>query len=284
MKRTACVLLSLSLLSMAGCGSSNPDPYPNMEKAYAIRGAAASGTSAAAGPAVAVGEGWGTLKGVFVYGGDVPMTKTLATGGKDAQVCNLHPIRDESLVVDPQTKGIKNIVVYARKANRVHDDAKKAPDQQLFDQKECVFLSHVLPVMTKTPVVIKNSDPVAHNTNLSPPADAPSNNLIPGNSESQYTFSRPQTEPVPVTCSIHPWMKAFMIPRNDAYIAVTKADGSFEIPNLPAGEKVEFQVWHEKQSKLAAKPEWAQGRFTVTIPKDDVLDLGQIQVAPGALQ
>jgi hypothetical protein len=65
---------------------------------------------------------------------------------------------------------------------------------------------------------------------------------------------------------------------------VTKADGSFEIPNLPAGEKVEFQVWHEKQSKLAAKPEWAQGRFTVTIPKDDVLDLGQIQVAPGALQ
>ena len=37
-----------------------------------------------------------------------------------------------------------------------------------------------------------------------------------------------------------------MLPRNDKYFAVTKDDGSFEIPNLPAGEEVEIQVWHER--------------------------------------
>src|SRR5262245_8652443 len=123
MKQTALSLSLLGLLSFVGCGQPNPDPLPKMEAVYSIRGGAGSGTSTSAGPAAAVGEGWGTLKGVFLYGGDPPAMKSLATGGKDAQVCDLHPIRDESLVVDPQTKGIKNIVIYARKASRVHDDA-----------------------------------------------------------------------------------------------------------------------------------------------------------------
>jgi hypothetical protein len=221
---------------------------------------------------------------VFVFGGDPPAPKFLATGGKDGQVCDLHPIPDEALVVDPQTKGIKNIVVFARKASRVHDDAKKPAEEQVFDQKECAFTSHVLPVVTGVPVTIKNSDPVGHNTNLSPSGDVSSNNLLPGGSQLQYTFSRAQNEPVPVSCTIHSWMKAYMMPRKDTYIAVTKPDGSFEIPNLPAGEPVEFQVWHERQPKLAAKSEWSQGRFTVTIPKDGVNDLGQIQVSPALLQ
>jgi hypothetical protein len=134
------------------------------------------------------------------------------------------------------------------------------------------------------PVTIKNSDPVGHNTNISPPGDSSSNPTIPGGSQSAHTFNRVQNEPVPVTCSIHSWMKAYMFPRKDKYVAVTKADGSFEIPNLPAGEKLEFQVWHEKQSKLAAKANWSQGRFTVTIPKDGVEDLGKIEVSPALLQ
>jgi hypothetical protein len=138
--------------------------------------------------------------------------------------------------------------------------------------------------MTSVPVQIKNSDPVGHNTSISPPGDTSSNNLIPGGSQSVFTFNRPQNEPVPVSCTIHPWMKAFIIPRKDHYIAVSKGDGSFEIANLPAGEKVEFQVWHERNSKLAAKPEWSQGRFTLTIPKDGVQDFGKIEVSPTAFQ
>ena len=36
-----------------------------------------------------------------------------------------------------------------------------------------------------------------------------------------------------------------MLPRKNRYFAVTAADGSFEIANLPAGEELEIQVWHE---------------------------------------
>jgi hypothetical protein len=275
-----CSLLAI----VAGCGSENPDPLPNSMVVGTIRGGGGGGGgSSPSGETVAAvaGDGWGALKGTFVYQGAAPQPKFLATGGKDGQVCDVHPIPDESLVVDKESGGIANIVIYARKVSRVHDDAKKPPEEPpLFDQKECVFLSHVLPVLTDVPITIKNSDPVGHNTSISPPGDTSSNNLIPGGSQSQYTFSRAQNEPVPVSCTIHPWMKAYMIPRKDHYIAVTKKDGSFEISNLPAGETVEFQVWHERNSKLPAKPEWAQGRFTLTIPKDGVEDLGKIEVSP----
>lgn len=284
MKFASCLIAGLSLVTIVGCGTGNPDPLPDALAVGKIRGGGGSAAATTTGPAAVVGDGWGTLKGTFLFAGEPPAAKFLSTGGKDAQVCDIHPIRDETLVVDPGTKGIKNIVVFARKASRVHDDAKKPAAEQVFDQKECAFLSHVLPVVAGAPVIIKNSDPVGHNTNLSPPGDVPSNNLLPGGSDLQYTFTRAQNDPVPVSCTIHSWMKAYMMPRKDTYVAVTKADGSFEIPNLPAGEPVEFQVWHEKQPKLAAKPEWAQGRFTVTIPKDGVQDLGQIQVPPSALQ
>ena len=40
-------------------------------------------------------------------------------------------------------------------------------------------------------------------------------------------------------------MTAYMLPRKNGYFAVTDADGTFEIANVPAGEQLEFQVWHE---------------------------------------
>ncbi len=143
-----CSILALAVL--AGCSSENPDPLPNMQTVGFIRGGAASSTGATAGPAAVVGEGWGTLKGVFVYAGDPPSPKTLPTNNKDPQACGVIP--DESLLIDPQTKGIKNIVIFARKVSRVHEDAAAPPGEQVFDQKACIFLSHVLPVRIKAPV------------------------------------------------------------------------------------------------------------------------------------
>ena len=56
-------------------------------------------------------------------------------------------------------------------------------------------------------------------------------------------------------------MKAYIIARDDPYVAVTKPDGTFEIKNLPAGEDIEFQVWHEQApGGLEAKGGWSKGR------------------------
>lgn len=269
---SACCLL------LAGCGSLNSDPKPNQEVAMTFRSTDGSSGGGAA-EVVQQADGAGTLKGKFIYGGPVPVLNALSTGGKDAQVCGMS-VPNETLVVDDSNKGIADILIYCRKAPEPEGDSP----QPVFDQKNCIFTSHVLPVPVGQPVLIKNSDPVAHNTSISPPGDTSINPLLAGGQKITHTFARAQASPVPVTCSIHNWMKAYIIPRGDPYYAVTAKDGAFEIPNVPAGIDLEFQVWHERGAgagqSLEAKSDWSRGRFTVKIPKDDVLDLGEITVSP----
>ena len=70
-----------------------------------------------------------------------------------------------------------------------------------------------------------------------------------------------------------------MITRNNGYFAVTKADGSFEIPNLPAGVELEFRVWQEKLSFVQAvkvngeDKKWSKGRFKQTLTAGEPLKL-----------
>ena len=81
----AILVAGLAWLS-AGCGSNNPDPLPKYETYMAIR-LSGAGTAAAVGPAAVVGDGWGTLKGVFLFGGDPPKLSPVSTADKDGQVC-----------------------------------------------------------------------------------------------------------------------------------------------------------------------------------------------------
>jgi hypothetical protein len=250
--------------------------------------ASAVHTSAAPKESAAPSTSWGALRGRFVYQGTPPEAKTLNTSGKDAETCSQHPVPDESLLVDSASGGIKNVLVIVRNASRVHPSYEETNAPVEFDQKQCVFLSHVLPVRIGQTVKIKNSDPIGHNTNIAPPGDKSINPLLPAGGDYDHQFSRPQSIPVVVSCNIHPWMKAYILPRKDPYVAVTDKDGSFEISNLPAGEQLELQIWHERgagpQSSLVARPEWAQGRFKVTIRPDAVEDLGNIDVAASAFK
>jgi hypothetical protein len=229
------------------------------------------------------------LKGKFVFSGQAPAPGTLDTKGKDGEVCDVHPLIDPTLTIDSASGGIKDLVVFARKVSRVNEEAEAAAREPTeFDQKFCLFLDHVKPVMVGQPITIKNSDPIAHKTAISPPGDTQFNPLIAGGGTAEYTFNRNQSAPVIVTCSIHPWMKAYMFPRKDPYSVTTAADGSFEITDLPAGEEIEFQVWHElgaaAQNGIQAGPVGANGRFKLTIPADGVEDLGVIEVPASAFK
>lgn len=256
------------------------------ELRYLITAAAAC---AAFVPAIArADDGWATLKGKFVYDGAPPPAKFLETAGKDAETCSKHKIADESLTIDVSSKGIANVVVFARKTSRVHESQKSAASEAVFDQKECVFLTHVLPVRVGQPLLIKNSDPIGHNTNITTQADVNINPLLPPGGQLNHKFNRQQVIPIPVTCNIHPWMKAYILPRNDSYVAVSKPDGSFEIANLPAGEEIEFQAWHERgsgaQGAFEAKKDWPKGRFKLKLKPGETKDLGTITVAPRAVK
>ena len=258
------VALAVVAAAVVGC-TAEPIylPEANEARVAEIRGGAAADGDAAADAAPA-GEGWGTLKGQFVINGAAPQLPGLPTGGKDSPTCAAS-IPDDSLVVDSASGGIANVVIFLRKASRVHPDGIEPPeDPLLFDQKECRFLTHVMPVQVGRLIEIKNSDPISHNTNISPPGDTAINPLLSAGTVGNYTFGRRQNSPVAVSCNVHPWMKAYIIPREDPYLAVTATDGTFEIANLPAGEPLEFEVWHERTGGLEAKSDWKKGRFKIT--------------------
>lgn len=278
---SACLALAVS-----GCTHSSADAEiaPDMQQVLALRESQEGGQAAeqeAAGP---VGTGWGTLKGVLRFQGELPQLPALDTNGKDASVCG-SVVPDPSLKVDPSSRGIAFVLIYARKVSRVKNPEIPEGSTPIFDQEKCVFLSPVFAVRVGQPVTIKNSDRIVHNTKIDAAGNPPFNPMLGPGAVAEYTFVKQLALPAQVVCSIHPWMSAYMIARGDPYYAVTDKDGAFEIPDLPAGEPIEFQVWHERaQGGLQARPDWKRGRFKATIPADGVLDLGTIDVPANAFR
>ncbi len=229
---------------------------------------------------VATAEEWGTLKGRFKFGGSAPEAPALKAD-KDVEVCGKHKLVAEELVVGADG-GVANVVVFVRdKSVKVHPDlAATKNEKAVLDNQNCRFDPHVLFVQTGQPFVIKNSDTVGHNSNVQTIKNPASNNLIPANGEATSTFKSDEAIPAAVTCNIHPWMKAWVVIRDNPYAAVSKPDGSFEIKNLPAGE-LEFQFWHEKagylgEATVGGKAEkMAKGRKKLKVAAGDN-DLGEI--------
>ena len=290
-RRPLAVAGLVALLAVAGCSDGRVgQPVADVSAAERIRGLL-SDTSAVAGgadEAAATGTGWGTLTGRFVFAGTPGEARALVVD-KDTEVCSKDGMRlvDRSLLVDPSSKGLANVVVFARKASRVKETSP--PETQLvFDQKQCEFLTPVFAARVGQPIDVHNSDPVGHNTNI---AGTSFNQLIPAG---QGTIYKPDAEtgmPTMVTCNIHPWMKSYIVFRKDGYVAVSAADGTFTIPDLPAGETLEFQVWHERSTGPngalgLSKPElkWTpKGRFQVRIEPDEVKDIGTLEVPAASI-
>ncbi|MEK6757373.1 MAG: carboxypeptidase regulatory-like domain-containing protein [Bacteroidota bacterium] len=113
------------------------------------------------------------------------------------------------------------------------------------DQKNLVFIPHVLPVLVGTTVGYLNSDDVLHNV-FTPDKCAEKFNLgtWPKGQVRSFTFKEPGCVPV-MLCNVHPEMEAFVVVLENPYYAVSAKDGSYTIKNVPAG-KYTLKIWHEK--------------------------------------
>ncbi len=235
-------------------------------------------------PAAAVE--WGTLKGKFIYDGKAPPQKPLKVTS-DLAVCSQHKPMDESLIVG-KTGGLANVIVYLRAPRGAKlpvrpEDQAKAKEPVVLDNNKCRFEPHIALIQASQPIVLKNSDPTAHNVK----ADCRKNNafnlLIPAGKQQDVILPLGETLPVPVSCSIHPWMSGYLVVRDDPFMTISAADGSFVIKNIPAGTH-EFQFWQEKSGYLknvsfSGGKTGPRGRAKITIGSG-VTDLGEIKVSP----
>jgi hypothetical protein len=146
----------------------------------------------------------------------------------------------------------------------------------------------VLLVRVGQPFVIKNSDPVGHNTKASLVANGQFNVTVAAGQETSSPITKAESLPLPVNCNIHPFMEGHILVQDHPYMAVTGEDGTFEIKDLPAG-KQEFQLWHEasgylKNLKFKGGVTDRRGRAELTIKAGETVDLGDIKVPASGLK
>jgi len=231
---------------------------------------------------------WGTLKGRFTYGGDPPKLEPI-TPTKDVAFCGKDKIPNETLTVG-EDGGLRDVIVwlYVRRGGdnpEIHPSYKEmAKKPVVLDNVKCVFQPHVAVVWTEQKLVLKNSDPVAHNSKIDTLNQDPINPLLPPNASLEHQFEEPERLPAGVSCSIHPWMKAYVAVQSHPYMAVSDEKGNFEIKNVPAGEWT-FRFWHPTSGYVRSvtvngeKTEWKFGRAQLTVKAGDN-NLGEIKVDP----
>lgn len=208
-------LLCLASPLVAGCQRADElGPIASVATANAIREkfTDGAGESGASSEAAATGTGWATLKGRFVFDGTPPEMQPYSAN-KDQATCTIGgkaPLQ-ETLLVDSATKGIANVAIYVRKVSRVHESAASTGGSVDFDQKQCVFLTHIFPLTLGQTMAIKNSDDVGHNTNIE--GKNGFNQTIPAGESIDFTPQKEEAVPVGVRCSIHPWMSAYFLPQ-----------------------------------------------------------------------
>lgn len=244
---------ALLLVTGSGCdqmvGVSGANSVTTIERRPASKEAVAETNAAVAGGAnvAAPAEGGvGTLKGRVVYEGSyTPLAPLFAKGAaaKDPSVCGAETIPNESILV--KDGGLANAFIYL---DKIPKGAAIPPvgDPILFDQKVCIFLPHAMVVRVKQTVKVLNADGAAHNTHTNPQKNTAFNSVVQPNDRSgvDLVYGQPEKFPLSVVCDIHNWMSAYHLPLDHPFAAVSAADGTFEIKDLPAG-KHEFKVWHE---------------------------------------
>lgn len=283
----AATIAAVFLSGAVGCPRDlPPDVEADPVAVMRLREVLDEAKSATAGATAVVADptGFATIKGKVTLTG-TPPTYPPPNVTSDQGVCGGSHVRAEQIITDGG--GLKNVLIYIN--SEIPDDPKwihesynatKTAEIE-FDQKKCVFLSHVLPFRSTQKLKIMNSDPVGHNTNIQGNQKIGAfNQIIPSNSNLLYDpkgIATPQ--PVGVGCTIHPWMTAYLFTRNHPYFVVTKDDGSFELPNVPAGVPLEIRVWHEafrypaKVTLAGAEVKTPKGTLKKTLTEDETWEL-----------
>ena len=114
------------------------------------------------------------------------------------------------------------------------------------EQRDKMFLPHVLTVQMGTLVEFPNFDPIFHNAFSNYNGQLFDIGLYPPGTSRSVRFGRAGV--VRVFCNIHPNMSAVIVAVNTPYYATTQKDGTFRIEGVPAGE-YRLHVFHERATE-----------------------------------
>jgi len=122
----------------------------------------------------------------------------------------------------------------------------------LLDQRGCEYLPYISAVQAGQKLLVRNSDDALHNVNAQPKVagNKPSNKAQMAKAKDlEYAYENAE-EFLPYKCDVHPWMFAYVTVVPHPFFAVSGADGSFTIKNVPDG-KYKVEASHRRAGKSA---------------------------------
>lgn len=220
----------------------------------------ASALAVTASLCLAGGAFAGNVVGTVKYGGTAPAPKKIEKT-KDTETCGKVMNTAEDLVVG-SGGGLKNVVVMVQVPN-AKPMAAPATAATL-DQKGCWFQPHIQIIAPGQTVNIVNDDGILHNIHTQSKVNPPFNEAQPKFKKTiTKKFEKP--EMIKLACDVHNWMNGWLVVAAHPYYALTGADGSFKVPDVPPGT-YDVKYWHEK---LGEK----MGKVTVAASGDAKADL-----------
>jgi plastocyanin len=168
-------------------------------------------------------------------------------------------------------QGIKSpdgIVVYI---DEIPGKTFTPPSQHpVVDQKKMTFIPHVIAVLKGTEVEFLNSDTVGHNVYW--PSIGGNKKLShnlgtwPQGMKKSFVFN--DVGAAPLLCNVHPEMSGYVVVVPTPYFAVTDAQGSFVVKDVPTG-KYKLKTWSEagKPVEQAVEVTGATAKVDLTVKK-----------------
>jgi hypothetical protein len=202
--------------------------------------AAGDGGDQAAAPTIDPATA-GAITGSIAFEGDPPAAQPIDMSEEpDCAAGYADGVTTQQVLVSNGQLG--NVFVYVKEGLSMEFPAPSQP--VVLDQQNCRYHPHVLGVQVDQSLQIQNSDPVLHNINTQPTTNRGFNISQPQQGmQTSRDFGMAEVM-IPVKCDVHGWMNAYIGVVDHPYFAVSAADGSYSIPNLPPGEYV-LEAWHE---------------------------------------
>jgi len=214
----------------------------------------------------------GSIKGTVTVAAP-PTVEDLAIG-KDEKVC-ASAAKSPRLVLDPETKGLGNVVVYLEEIEKGKPNPKGV--EVLIDQKGCQYTPHVTIVPMRSKVKFGSSDPILHNVHVykSSPDDphdksrtvlntAMKDDKVPDVPLGRRIMRRPGFYYVRCDAG-HIWMSAYVWVTEHPYYALTDEKGNFELTDVPAGTYT-LKFWHENWNAQAVTKDGTVSDYTYGKP------------------
>jgi len=210
------------------------------------------------GVAAAPAKG-GTIAGHIRLSGKSPGNSVIRMG-MDPMCAKINAgkrVIDEAVVTSADG-GLANVFV------RVQDSFPRTPapvQPVTIDQRGCLYSPRVVGARVGQMLQVRNSDALLHNVHGS---SIHGNGFNVGQPIAGMVYQfRLKDEEVMLRlrCDVHRWMTAYIGVVDHPYYAVSGADGTFEIGNVPAGSHT-LQAWHERYGSLTQKVRVKAGATT----------------------